>query len=250
MMKNYLVSGCIVTYNNADKLKNTVDSVLQNTKCDFRLYISDNGSSDGSLAEFKNGYNIEILENAENLGFGKAHNKVIPLLESEYHVVINPDIVLDRDVISELCNYLDENPDVVMVTPKILFPDGKEQILPKRIPTFRYLLSRRLPFLKKLQNEYVMADHSYDAPFDIQSCTGCFFVIRTSVFKKLNGFDERFFMYFEDCDLSIRAGKYGRIVFYPFTYAIHAWERASAKSIRFLLIHILSMIKFFLKRKS
>ena len=74
-------------------------------------------------------------------------------------------------------------------------------------------------------------------------------VIRTEVFKKLNGFDERFFMYFEDSDLTVRAKQYGKTMLLPQFSVIHEWERSSSKSLKYLMIHINSMIKFLWKHR-
>ena len=237
MQFDQTLSACIVTYNNADKISTVVSSIRSYTNdVDYKLYISDNGSSDSTvdnaLAADKDAV---VLKNGSNLGFGKAHNVCIPYLNSKYHAVINPD--------------LDEHGDVVMVTPKILYPDGREQVLPKRNPSLKYLLGRRLPIFKKAVNEYTMSDTVIDKPIQIEFCTGCFFVIRTDIFKKLGGFDDRFFMYFEDADLTLRASEYGKAIFLPEYSVIHSWERSSSKSIKYLLIHIISMLKFLIKHR-
>lgn len=94
-----------------------------------------------------------------------------------------------------------------------------------------------------------MQDFRFKEPTEIEFATGCFMMVRTELFKKINGFDEIFFMYFEDADLSKRVRQYGKIVFYPDTFVVHLWNRASAKKIKFLFIHISSMIKYFCKWK-
>lgn len=245
----YTVSGCIVSYNNVGNVKNAIESILKHTKgVNINLFVSDNGSVDGTESVITDLFpQVEFIQNSSNIGFGAAHNKVINIINSKYHVVINPDIIINDDVISKLCNYLDNNPDVVMVTPKILYNDGTEQKLPKRKPNLKYLLARRMLLKASLNDEYVMADHSYDNPFDIDFCTGCFFVIRTEIFKKVNGFDERYFMYFEDADLTLMVKRHGRVVFYPDVSVTHLWTRDSAKKLKYFLIHVSSMIKFLFK---
>ncbi|MDO4743559.1 MAG: glycosyltransferase, partial [bacterium] len=185
--------------------------------------------------------------NNNNLGFGAAHNLVLDLLDSDYHFVINPDIIINNDIIMQLCDYLQNNTDTVMITPRILYENGDEQFLPKRKPKLKYLLGGRIPFLSKFRREYTLQDKHFSEPEDIDFCTGCFFAIRTNCFINLNGFDRRFFMYFEDADLTLRAKQFGRVVFYPYCNVTHLWERASTKSIKYLLIHIWSMFKFFIK---
>lgn len=244
------LSVCIVTYNNADKIADAVTSVKENTHTDYTLYISDNGSSDGTKEAVKNADpHAVFIENGENLGFGRANNTVLKLMNSEYHAVINPDISFDTDVLSRLCHYLDTHPEAVMVTPKILWPDGKEQILPKRRPTFLYLVNRRLHFSKRLDAEYTRSGEKMDIPTEIEFCTGCFFVIRSKIFKRLSGFDERFFMYLEDADITLRALKYGKAMFIPDASVTHHWERSSAKSLKYFLVHIGSMFKFLFKHR-
>ena len=94
---------------------------------------------------------------------------------------------------------------------------------------------------------YTMRNEVINGPIDIEFCTGCFFCIRTEIFKKLNGFDDRFFMYFEDADITRRARKLGSVVFYPDIKVTHVWARASAKTLKFFLIQLCSMFKYFLK---
>lgn len=248
MHKPQSVSICIVTYNNADKIGDAVASISRHTKLPYTLYISDNGSTDNTVGTVLSANpDAVILQNGKNIGFGQAHNKVLTRLNSEYHVVVNPDISFNYDVISEICEYLDNNPEVVLAAPKILTPGGAEQILPKRRPKLKYLAARRLHLSRRLADEYAMADVVLDKPTEVDFCSGCFFVIRTEIFKKLSGFDDRFFMYFEDADLTLRTKQYGKTMFLPALTVTHAWEKSSAKSLKYFFIHFGSMLKFFWK---
>ena len=245
------VSAAIVTYNQASLIGDTVRSIQRATeRVDLTLYVIDNGSTDGT-ADAAAGDGVQVLRERENLGFGRAHNLLRDRLDSDYHAVINPDIRLDEDVISALVEYLEAHPDVVMITPKIVNADGSEQHLPIRQPTLRYVLGGRLAKLGRpfstWRARYTYADHPQDKPFDIEFCTGCFFVIRTEAFRRLGGFDERFFLYFEDADLARRAAKLGRVQFFPGAQATHLWERASAHNLKYLCIHLRSLRMYFSK---
>ncbi|NJP39855.1 glycosyltransferase family 2 protein [Oscillospiraceae bacterium HV4-5-C5C] len=248
------VSVGVVTYNSRDVISDLLDSIIANTIfVTYKIYVVDNHSSDGTADYIKTHYkNITVISLPYNGGFGYGHNQLLDVIDSDYHVIINPDIVLKTDVISSLAEYLDEHPNVAMVTPKIENADGSEQSLPKRKPTFKYLVSGRLKGdrFQQLRDEYTMKNSSSQEPFDIEFSTGCFSMIRTSVFKAVHGFDERYFMYMEDADLSLRVRQLGRVMYNPSVSVIHKWERASAKHIKFLLTHIGSMIKFFWKWKS
>lgn len=243
------VSGCVVTFNNSDDIEACAGSLLKYTsEVDFELYVSDNSSSDDTLDKVRRLFpDVHILQNDTNSGFGAGHNAVMPLLDSKYHAVVNPDISVDRDVISELVGYMEANPDVGIVTPRILNPDGTEQHLPKRRPTLWYLMAGRLPFLGNVRRRYCRADENLSVPTPIDFCTGCLMLVRTELFKAVGGFDERYFMYFEDADLTLKIKKTHKAVYYPYTYAFHKWHRASSKSVKFLFIQICSMFKFFAK---
>lgn len=244
-MEKNMVSASIVTYNDRERVKTACDSLLENTKrYGIKLYIFDNASSDGT-PESLAGLPLEIRRNSKNLGFGAAHNKALSEELGKYHFVVNPDIILSSDVISDMVDFFEANPDVVMACPKILNSDGSEQKLPKHRPTFKRLFLGRLS--GKIRNDYIWAERELAAPTDIDFCTGCFFCIRSEVFKALGGFDQRFFMYLEDADLTLRAKQYGRVVINPNISVTHIWERESAKSIKYLAIHIISSFKFLWK---
>ena len=256
-MEENFVSICVVTHNNESKILDLMKSIFENTRdINFEVFLVDNASNDATTGLVERNYpQVKIIKLKENKGFSFANNQILNRLNSKYHVVINPDIIFESNVFKELADYLEQNENVAIITPKVLSEDGSIQYLAKKEPKLKYLLAGRLKnffkFLGKYHDEYVMKEKTdkEKEPFEIENCTGCFMMIKTEVFKKLKGFDQRFFMYFEDVDLSIRARKYGKIIFYPKTHVIHLWERASAKNLKFLLIHISSMIKYFSKWK-
>jgi len=246
------ISAAIVTYNGGEKAIKACKCVVENTKkLPLDFYVIDNASSDGTAEAAEQLCGVKVLRQNKNLGFGAAHNKVLNEEMGKYHFVINPDISFSTDILSELAEFMENNPDIVMCCPKILNEDGSEQHLPKERPTAKRLFLGRLAPLggvfKKIRTEYTWADRVTDTVSDVDFCTGCFFVIKSEVFKKLGGFDERFFMYQEDVDLTLRAKEYGRTVINPQIAVTHLWERESAKSIKYLLIHTKSAIKFLRK---
>ncbi len=252
-MKNISVSACIVTYNAVgEKIDNTINSVLENTKCvELTLYVVDNASTDGT-AEYieKNHPEVTVIKSERNDGFGAGHNKIIPFLKSDYHVVINPDIILKSDAITELALLAEADGDIGLLSPQIRFEDGKIQMLAKRNPTVRYLGTHWLhkgDEPSKLMTEYCMLDKSGDEPFEITNATGCFMFFRTSAFIELGGFDERFFMYLEDCDIARRMSEKHKVLHCPKIDVYHLWERESKRNKKLLLIHIQSILKYFLK---
>lgn len=246
MSADILISASIVTYNDIKRAPLTVKSVVRNTKkYPLKLYVIDNASSDGTADLIEKSGDATVIRQSKNLGFGAAHNKVLDQKLGKYHFVINPDITVNDDVLSDMVDYFESNPDVVMAMPKILNTDGTEQKLPKEKPTFKRLYFGR--FSDKVRAEYVWADKQITEPTEIKFCTGCFFCIRTDAFKELGGFDKRYFMYLEDADLALKVKQKGKVMMLPQFSVTHAWERESAKSIKYLLIHVISSFKFLFK---
>ncbi len=253
-MQKQKVTACIVTYGGFEEAAQGAESLLRCTRgVDLTLYLVDNASPDGTgekLAQrFAGAQGVEVIELAENKGFGGGHNAVLERLDSVYHVVVNPDVVLKEDAVSALCGYLDEHPDVVMATPRLRFPDGREQHVAKRRPTLMALLGRQLPlrFLKKYEDHYLMLDEDLSTEKDVQFCSGCFFVIRTEAFQKLGGFDRRYFMYVEDADLTQEALRLGRVVYWPGTQVVHAWHRSPSRHLSSFFQQLRSMGIYFKK---
>ncbi len=251
-MENYTVSGCIVTYNSREKIAPTIKSVLEMTKgVPFKLFIVDNASTDGT-ADFIEGAfpEVTVIRSKGNDGFGAGHNQVIPYLTSKYHAVINPDILLRDDAISALCALAEKDEKIGLLSPQIRFEDGRLQMLGKKNPTVRYLgdhFFHKGDEPSKTMIDYCMLDKEGDDPFEITNATGCFMFFRTAVFKELKGFDERFFMYLEDCDIARRTAEKYKALHVPSVTVYHLWERESKRNYKILLIHITSILKYFLK---
>jgi len=251
-MKPKRVTGCVVTHNNIHAIEKTVESLLENTKgVDFKLFVVDNSSTDGTPELIREKYPaVELIETGENRGFGAGHNTVLERLDSDYHAIINPDIDIQEDVVAELAAFLDGNEDIGLVSPRICFPDGRPQILGKRNPTLRYLAASRLRGSGapgKILREYAMLDEDDSKPFDIENATGCFMLLRTGLFKQAGGFDENYFMYFEDCDLTRTIKQRARTVFCPYATVYHVWGRDSKKDPKLMFIQFKSMLYYFRK---
>lgn len=246
------ISACIVSYNGFDEVCTAVRSILAQCKgADLILYLVDNASPDGTgekLAAEDFGPCVQAICLPENKGFGAGHNAVLPLLDSDYHFVINPDITLREPVMENICAWLDDHPEAVMATPRMFFPDGREQILPKRKPNVLGLLARQgVPGLKKFGDRYAMLDEDLSKPTPIEFCTGSFFCIRTETFRKIGGFDEGYFMYVEDADITQKARREGLVYFLPQFSACHAWRRAPGRQLRPFIQQLRSMGRYFCK---
>jgi len=254
-MKNINVS-IVLFKNDQDLVKKAIDSCVDSILIN-RIYLIDNSPTDilSCLASLNS--RIEYIFNSANLGFGKAHNIALKRSIEEnipYHLVLNPDVYFKGGVLEELYNFMENNPDVGLVMPKVLYPDGTLQYLCKLLPTPLDLFGRRFlnfgPFKKIVEkrNEiYELRFTGYDKIMEVPYLSGCFMFIRTEVLKKVGLFDERFFMYLEDTDLSRRIHRVAKTVYYPYVYIYHEYGKGSYKSLKLLYYHIKSAIKYFNK---
>ena len=254
-MKNLNVS--IVLFNNDKSLvAKTIYSCL-NSNLINKLYLIDNSPTNelNSLSKLDNRI-IYIFNNA-NLGFGKAHNIALRKSIEEnipYHLVLNPDVYFEKGVLEELYNFMENNKDVGLVMPKVLYPNGNIQYLCKLLPTPLDLFGRRFlnfgpfkKFIKKMNEIYELRFTGYDKIMEVPYLSGCFMFIRTEVLKKVGLFDERFFMYLEDTDLSRRIHRVAKTIYYPYVHIYHEFGKGSYKSLKLLCYHIISAIKYFNK---
>lgn len=248
------VSASIVLYKCDNEVFRAIDCLLSST-IEIKIFLIDN-SPTNELEEKLNYYitqkNVVYIFNDSNLGFGPAHNIAIRkvLSTSKYHLVVNPDIYFGKGVLEILYDYMEENTQVGSVIPKILYPDNSIQYVAKLIPSPLDLFGRRfLPngFLKnrnkRLQLEYSGYNKIFEAPY----LSGCFMFLRIEALKKVGLFDERFFMYPEDIDLTRRIHRHYKTIFYPQAIVYHEHGKGSYKSLNMLWIHSINMIKYFNK---
>ena len=237
-------------------------TVLQFTRrYPLTLYLVDNASPDGSGPRLEQavregllapgtGQRVEVRCRKENGGFGTGHNTVLSLLQSRVHFILNPDIQLTADTLSDLADWMAQHPGVVMARPALTFPDGRPQRLPLRRCSVRAMVYRQLPCLKfwaKYNERYLMADKDLTKPTEIEFCTGSFSAVDTAVFKAVGGFDEDYFMYVEDADLTQKMRTRGKAYLVPQYTAIHAWHRAAHRSLKPFLWQLRSLLRYFSK---
>lgn len=196
---------------------------------------------------------VHYIFNNKNIGYGAAHN--IAIRESIYddvalHLVINPDIILGSDTLETLVSFILEHPEIGCVSPKVVYPNGELQYLCKLLPTPLDVFGRRfLPkrWMEKRNQRYELRASGYNRIMNIPYLSGCFMLLRTEAVRKARLFDEQFFMYPEDVDLTRRIHRDYLTVFYPHTTIIHNHEKASYRSIRMLWVHMANMCKYFNK---
>lgn len=188
-----------------------------------------------------------------NIGYGAGHN--IALRESiaegaTYHLVLNSDIIFDPAALSKMLNYMEAHPDVALLQPRILYADGRLQASCKLLPTPLDVFGRRfLPkgLIAKRNREFELLDSGYNSIMNIPYLSGCFMLLRVEALKDVGLFDERFFMYPEDIDLTRRLHRKYKTLFWPEVTITHDHRQGSYHSLRLLGIHIVNMIRYFNK---
>jgi len=189
------------------------------------------------------------------MGYGKAHNIAIRKSISDgvpYHLVINPDVSFKKGTLEAIYGFMEGNPDIGLLMPKILYPDGSLQYVCKMIPTPLDLFERRfLNFghLRKIiearNNRFELRFADYNDLMNVPFLSGCFMFLRTSALKEIGLFDERFFMYADDTDLSRRIHEKYKTIYYPKVSIIHDHARESYRNRKMLIIHIINVIRYF-----
>lgn len=247
------ISMSIVTYNSMGDIDKVMKSASENDMLeDTEVYVVDNASHDGAAEYVKQKYPFsKVISLQRNIGFGQGHNSVLPFLKSKYHIIINPDISFGPDVIARMAEFMDTHPEISILTPKVMNDDGSEQFLPKKYANIKYLIGGRLErfggIFEKWRAEYTMRGESVTQPIEIDCCTGCFMFCRTEALLASGGFDRRYFLYFEDADLTREMKKQGKTIYAPQFTVTHSWKRENGKTFKGFIFALVSSLKFMWK---
>lgn len=255
------VSVGIVTYNNSATIAETVTSLLSaaaryNGK--VTIHIRDNGSKDNTLKVIREiaptRSQLKIHEGGNNVGFGRGHNEIMKWTRAETHIICNPDIIVPINFFERCSSFMSTHLDVGLMSPRMTWADGTLQHSNRRQPTILDLLLRRFApqlirtIFKERMDRYAMVDVGYENVIDVPFASGAIMVCRRSALDAVGGFDERYFLYFEDADLTrMLQSKLWRTVFNPKITVIHGWQRASHHNLRMTFVMVASGIRFFLK---
>jgi len=245
-----MINASIVIYNHSLKEITPLVNILRESVSISEIFLIDNSPT--LTPEFKN-LSVTYIFTGKNLGYGAAHNIAIrKSIEQNipYHLVINPDISFDPSILEKIENYMNQNMDIGHMMPKVFYPNGEIQYLCKLIPTpFDLIFRRFLPtrLTRKKTNKFELRNTGYKETMEVPYLSGCFMFLRTEALKEVGIFDERFFMYPEDIDLTRRIHRKYRTVFYPEVSIVHHHAQSSYVNLKMLLIHTWNMIKYFNK---
>ncbi|MBU8870470.1 MAG: glycosyltransferase [Gemmatimonadales bacterium] len=247
----------IVHYNSSTDLDRCLDSLAAfPPSCPHRVVVVDNASRDEGLAEVHRRYpDCHWIFNSENTGYAKGCNQGMAQLDSEYFLVLNPDIVVKPGALDSLLVFADVQPRAGLIGPQLLNEDGSIQNSCRRFYTFGTLLLRRT-FLGKLFPRsrtvrlHLMQDFDHQSSRPVDWVLGGCILVRRSALERTGPMDERFFLYFEDVDWCYRMWQAGCEVQYtPDARFVHRHRRDSSqgKFNRSFWLHLGSLISFYEK---
>jgi len=194
----------------------------------------------------------QLLSGQGNVGYGKGHNLALRRSRAEFHLVLNPDVALEREALNEALRYMAANPEVAILAPQARDSSGELLHLCKRYPSVLDLVLRGFapPLVKhwfraRLER-YEMRELPADQPLkSISIVSGSFMFCRRALIAEIGGFSESFFLYFEDFDLSLRAAARGELVRVPSVRITHHGGNAARKGLRHVGLFTRSAITFF-----
>ncbi|MDW8849260.1 glycosyltransferase family 2 protein [Flavobacterium sp. MMLR14_040] len=248
-----IITVSVVLYNtNLDDLLKGINSIFQ-TNLNIKLFLIDNSITD-KLREFINDPRTIYIHNPSNPGFGPAHNIAIQKsIEqgAKYHFIVNPDIYFHEDVISPMISFMENDASIGMMMPQILNLDGTVQNLPKLLPSPFDILWRKLKkpqkAYEKFINQYELRQVAKDMIYNAPVLSGCFTLLNLEAIKKVGMYDDKFFMYFEDWDLSRRIHQHYKTIYFPLVSVYHGYDSGANKSSRLFKIFLNSAVTYFNK---
>lgn len=186
-------------------------------------------------------HHLRRFDNASAQGFGANHNAAFQHCDSPYFCVANPDVRLIEDPFPKLIACMDD-PKVGLVAPRVIDPAGNWEDSARYFPTPANLAAKMLHLA---EGRYPVVG---DAPVAVDWVAGMFMFFRAEAFRDIGGFDDGFFLYYEDVDICARLWKAGwKVMLHPGVSVVHAAQRASRKNPRYMAWHLSSMARYFAK---
>ncbi|MFQ3610289.1 MAG: glycosyltransferase family 2 protein [Fimbriimonadales bacterium] len=255
-MEKPILTVQIVNWNAREHLRQALRSILDTPpQVPYEIIVLDNASHDGSVQMIEKEFpEVRLLVSEENLGFSRGHNLIAQGAQGDYLFLLNPDTIVLPGALDLMVEYAERHPDVGIIGPKILNPDGSLQYSCRRFPNPTAALFRNTPLGKLFPNnrytrDYLMTDWDHNSEREVDWVSGAALFIRRALYEQLGGFDEQFFMYCEDTDLCYRSWQVGwKVVYYPEAKIVHAIGRSTDLiANRMIRVFHISMYRFYKK---
>ncbi len=217
----------ILCWNDQKVIGDCLRSIFEGTrKTSFEVIVSDNGSTDGSVDLIRKEFpRVRVLENGANLRFAKGNNVGIDASQGEYVLILNPDTIVHEGALDGIVAYADSHPEGGAFGCKVLNVDGTYQRCQWPPYTLRseWFAALYLGWLSHISERFhadAYARWNGTTERTVGWLAGCCILIRSELLKRLNGFDEQFFYYYEDTDLCRRVWEAGYSILYTPDFAI------------------------------
>ena len=218
-----MVSVVIVSYNTQEILRNCLEALFEHSKgVAMEVFVVDNDSHDGSAAMVKNDFpSVMLITNHENLGFAAANNQAFALARGRYIILLNPDAYIRPLSLEHSIAFMDRTPMCGLCGGKIISPEGRLEPSARRFPS---ALSKLLTMSglrgtfahSPIVNYHEFGGFAHDKPMEVDWVPGTFTIVRKKMLDEIGYFDERFYIYYEETDLCMRAKKgWMDNLFYP-----------------------------------
>lgn len=248
-----MINVSLVTYRTP--LNDVLSAVFTCSESPFveNIYIIDNSPDNDLCGKLSSKSKVTYIHNPTNPGYGAAHNIAINyslLNDIPFHLVLNADVIFDHRILEKLVSFANSYKNVGLIAPKMLYEDGSVQCSRKLLPTPMNMFIRAfLPkhFRTRIDDRFELKCFGYDKPLSVPYVSGAFMFLRTSTLHEIGVFDERFFMYPEDIDLSRRVAQHNDVRYVPEFIIIHKYGGATWKSFRMFFIHLFNMCLYFNK---
>jgi GT2 family glycosyltransferase len=217
--------------------------------------VVDNASTDGSAEMIESRFPwVRLIKSGENLGFAKGNNLAIRECQGRYIALVNPDVIVFPGCLDALADFLDQNPKVGNVGPRVYNPDMSQQSTCRRFPTLWNNFCTTTGLAAAFKNSrFFSGEHMFYFPHDrtmaVDVLVGCFSMIRREAFEAVGLLDEGLFMYGDDVDWCRRCWKAGwEVVFFPGAQAVHDRGKITAPyPVRFAVAQQRSVLHYWFK---
>lgn len=230
-----MISIVIVSYNTDRHLRSCLESISQHGgSSSYEVIVVNNGSPLEAACLQCPGVNLRVINNHKNIGYAAALNQGAMLSEQPYLLCLNADTRVPSSSLEPLVDYLETHPEAGVVAPRLVYPDGTLQYSCRREYTYGSIVGRRvplglLPMVEPALRHHLMLDEDHERILKPDWIQGSCMMIPRAVLEQLNGFDERFFLYFEDYDFCKRIRRNGyEVVYLPESEVTHFYARSSA----------------------
>ena len=194
-----------------------------------------------------------VVQTNDNIGYGRGHNIALAASHGKcrYNIVMNTDLQMQGDAVSGMVAFMDQHLEAGLAMPKVCYPDGSLQRLCRLLPDPTDILARRVlhrtQWGREKNRKYEFHNWNYDTVAEFPFLSGCFMILRRETLDQVGLFDERYFLYAEDLDLSRRIRTVARTLYNPSETVVHEYRSQARPSLKRMLYALVSLSRYFFK---